>query len=253
MCYDISYLTKKQIDYAKRYGTEADVEELKKKLPATYHTSGFEHKNIPIVTESGKWNAFSWGLIPQWVKTEDDAIKIRRSTLNARGETIFDKPAFKKASLCQRCLVIVDGFFEMHHKGGKSIPFYISRTDGQPFALAGIWDEWMNPEDGTLTNTCAIITTDANKRMSVIHNNPKVLERGGPRMPLILPFDKEQQWLDSSLPKEHVQQLILPFPESELTDFTVPPLRGKASVGNNPRAIKQYLYPSFGAEQQSLF
>ena len=166
MCYDISYLTRRQADYARRYGTEEDVEDIVKRIGPVWHTNGFQHPFVPVVIdEKPGIRAFSWGLVPFWVKTVNDLLNIRGKTLNARGETIYELPSFRRSAASKRCLVIVDGFFEHHHEGKKVIPYFIKRKDRQPFALGGLWDEWVNRDDGTVHFSCTIITTTANKRM----------------------------------------------------------------------------------------
>lgn len=254
MCYDIAYLTKKKTDYAKRYGSEEDVADLMKRLPATFHSNAFQHDEVPVVVgESRKLTTFEWGLIPYWAKSKKDALEIRNKTLNARGETLFEKPSFKKAIATNRCLVVVDGFFESHHVNGKNYPFFISRKDEMPFTLGGVFDHWEDQEEGIVRTTFSIITTEANARLAVIHNNPAVLKRGGPRMPLILPYDLENKWLDSHLHKEDIESMIKPFPDNQLVDFTVAPLRGKNSPGNVKEAVRPYIYPELNTTQQSLF
>ncbi len=252
MCYDISYLTRRQIDYAKRYGREEDVEEIRKRLPPVYHTSGFDHTEAPIVVmeDEPKIKLFEWGLIPWWTKSATDAVQISNRTINARGETIFQKPAFKSSATEKRCLILVDGFYEYHHYKGKAYPYYISRTDEQPFTIGGLWDQWNDKENGVVRYTFSLITTDANERMSVLHNNPKVLERGGPRMPFVVPYDLEKTWLDTSLPENEVLDLIKPYPANELKDHTVRPLRGKFASGNQPIAREFHHYAELDAENQ---
>ncbi len=223
MCYDITYLTKRQVDYAKRYGREDDVADIIKRMPAVYHSHGFQHKEVPVISSEdiSSIKLYQWGLVPFWTKPNDIA-SIQNRTLNARGETIFSKPAFRKAA-SNRCLVIVDGFFEHHHIKGKAIPYFISRIDSAPFSLGGIWDRWTDMETEEVKFTFSIVTTEANKRMAEIHNNPKVLERGGPRMPLIIPQDEESLWLSNDLKKEDILSLIKSYPQDEFKDYTVAP------------------------------
>ena len=256
MCYDISYLTKRQIDYAKRYGKPEDVEEVRKRLPPVYHTNGFEHNEAPVViSEDGpRLKIFEWGLMPYWSKSVEDAVKISNQTLNARGESIFSKPSFRYSAGKKRCLVLVDGFFEYHHHKGRAYPFFISRKDEEPFTLGGLWDEWNDRDNGIVRYSFSIVTTDANERMAYIHNNPIVLKRGGPRMPFIVPYDLEKAWLDHSLDKEEVLDLIKPYPVTELKDHTVKPLRGKFASGNQPLAQEEYIYAELEVgDQGSLF
>lgn len=114
------------------------------------------------------------------------------NTLNARGETIFEKPSFRTSAKNHRCIIYVAGFYEHHHYNNKTYPFFIYRKDAQPMALAGLWSEWKNPDTGGRLNTFSIVTTKGNKMMARIHNNPKLKE---PRMPVILPSELEDEWL----------------------------------------------------------
>ena len=256
MCYDVSYLTKKQVDYAKRYGSEEDVKSIIEKLPVTYHTNGFEHPLLPAVnSNTHQLECMQWGLIPSWITSKEEALDIQNKTINARGETLFEKPSFKKSAASKRCLIILDGFFESHHKNGKTFPYFISRIDGEPLSIGGIFDDWTDVTSGEMIRTCSIVTTTANERMSHIHNNPKVLKRGGPRMPLIFEnVEQEQIWLDLDFDVEWVKKSIKPLPNGLLKDHTVHPLRGKWSKGNTKEALIERKYVELNPPtQQTLF
>ena len=126
------------------------------------------------------------GLIPFWAK--DDSIK--QYTLNAKIETLNEKPAFKN-SVKNRCLVIADGFYEwkwLDEKGRKKQKYLITLPDSDLFAFAGIWSEWQNKSTGEIINSYSIITTEANELMAEIHNSKK-------RMPVILTKKNEKDWL----------------------------------------------------------
>jgi putative SOS response-associated peptidase YedK len=107
-----------------------------------YSASAFTFPLMPVVTDENPSQVvlMQWGLIPFWVKDEENAIKIKQYALNARSETIFTKPMFKHSIQSKRCLVLVDGFFEWRHISNKRYPYYIRLVDHEPFALAGIWD-----------------------------------------------------------------------------------------------------------------
>ena len=112
MCYDVAYLTRKIEYYEKRFGASyGDIP-----FAPMYHSNGFDHMDIPVITNVDPMliQLFSWGLIPAWVKDMEKAAKIQNSTLNARDDTLFEKPSFKKAAASQRCLVLVDGFYDHH-------------------------------------------------------------------------------------------------------------------------------------------
>ncbi len=261
MCYDKRYLTKKLEFYAKRYGDDpAEAEYIRKQieelnLPPTYHASGFDHPFVPVLLDTKKRIVkMSWGLIPNWIKTPAEAVKISNSTINARAETMWEKPAFREAARTRRCLVLVDGFFEHHHKNNKTFPYHIHFKDDAPMTLAGLWDEWHDPASGVVRKTYTIVTTRANALMARIHNNPKAEE--GPRMPLILSKEAEREWLrpiSTEADKKLINDLVRSYDENALEAFTVPRLRGKEAVGNTPAAITPTRYPELEEQQGSLF
>jgi len=261
MCYDKRYLTQKLEKYARRYGNdEAEVDFIHKQiallnLPPAYHASGFDHPLVPIVIDTTKAvTKMSWGLIPNWVKNPAEAVQISNRTINARAETMFEKPAFREPARERRCLVLVDGFYEHHHKNNKTFPYHIHFKDDSPMSLAGLWDEWTDPATGLVRRTYTIVTTRANPLMVRIHNNPKVEE--GPRMPLILPREVEWQWLKPINTKEDQQmiaELVHSYDECALEAYTVKRLRGKEAVGNRPEAVNPVRYPELEEQQGSLF
>lgn len=129
-------------------------------------------QNVPVVTQNADGRVIlnmKWGLVPHWAK---DA-KIGNRLINARAETIDDKPAFKTSFRHRRCLIPADGFYEWKKTNGKQ-PMYISLPDRSVFAFAGIWSQWVPPEGG-LINTCSIITTDANGFIKNIHDRMPVM------------------------------------------------------------------------------
>jgi putative SOS response-associated peptidase YedK len=126
---------------------------------------------------------FVWGLIPSWSKDPTIGNKL----INARGETVAEKPSFRGSFKYKRCLILADGFYEWKAESGAKTktPYFIHMKDRQPFAFAGLWDEWNSPDGGTL-RTCTIITTEPNELMSTLHS----------RMPVILDAKDYDQWLD---------------------------------------------------------
>ncbi|MFP4529400.1 MAG: SOS response-associated peptidase [Candidatus Kapaibacterium sp.] len=148
----------------------------------------FEYPKTPVITneEPAKIKLFNWGLIPFWA----DSDGIREYTLNARIETITEKPAFRSQHK-NRCLVLVDGFYEWQWqdaKGKNKHKYILVRPGGEPFALGGLWSEWTNEDSGEVLHTYTIITTPADELLSKIHNHKK-------RMPLVLRPDQEKDWL----------------------------------------------------------
>lgn len=153
--------------------------------------NGFEHPSTPIITNSSpdEIQLFQWGLIPHWAKDTS----IQNSTLNARIETLNEKPSFESI-ITQRCLILADGFYEWkwHDKKGKNKEKYlISIPDNEAFAFAGLWSKWIHPINQQTINSYTIITTEANELMAEIHNSTK-------RMPVILNKKHERTWLNGS-------------------------------------------------------
>jgi putative SOS response-associated peptidase YedK len=159
---------------------------------------------------------FIWGLIPSWAK--DPGIGNRM--INARAETLREKPAFRGIFKYKRCLILADGFYEWKVQPGTKtkVPYFIHLNSRQPFAFAGLWDEW-NSTDGSLIRSCTIITTAPNSFMSKIHN----------RMPVILSRDDHTQWLEpAARPPDSLQPLLGAYPELEMSAYPV------STIVNNP-------------------
>lgn len=250
MCYDIKASLNAQMKRARHYGDAKAIKEIEEKLlPLTdlplFHSSGFAHPRLLIYT--GRSRGFpevaSWGLVPHWVKDNEQRKKIWNNTLNARGETIFEKPAFREAARYNRCIIPVDGFYEHHHFQGQTYPFFIHKKDGEPLSLAGLWNEWADPGTGEILNTFTIVTTTGNPLLAKIHNNPKA---EGPRMPLILPEELEEKWLsavEDEVDMKGIEELIQPYPAGELEAHTVGRLRGKDYKGNVAEISEEVNYP----------
>lgn len=162
-----------------------------------------------------------WGLVPSWTKDAAAAATISGRTFNARGETILDKPSFRAPARKRRCLVPVDGFFEWRSANGRKYPYFVHRTDGAPFALAGLWDTWAVPETGGELCTFTVVTTEANPLMAAVHNTKK-------RMPVILPRAAEAAWLDLRLPETEISGLCAPYPDTDLEAHPVSRLASDA-------------------------
>jgi len=200
--------------------TKSNIHELEKRFHATYQdaqkafefdtVSGFAHPNIPVIEseEPNKIHLMKWGLIPPWVKDEEQAKDMANKTLNAMGETVFTKPSFRSI-LKRRCLILVDGFYEWQHIEKRKIKYVIQLQDPEPFALGGLYDEWINNATGEVIKGFSIITVPANPLMEEIHNTKK-------RMPLILKKEDELKWLDTNLTKNQVAAMIQPYDENEM-------------------------------------
>lgn len=157
-----------------------------------------------------------WGLVPAWAK--DQGIGSRM--INARSETVADKPAFRTAFRRRRCLVLADGYYEWVGKSKPKQPYYIRMADESPFAFAGLWERWQDPETETPLDSCTIITTESNELTKPIHH----------RMPVILPAQAHEQWLDT---REQAPDRLLPL----LRPFPSEPMRADmvSTLVNSPR------------------
>jgi putative SOS response-associated peptidase YedK len=248
MCYDIHTTLKTQLKRAQRYTPEL-VPEIEEKIRPYqeqiklewYHASGFAHPIVLIYTNEAPFEPVpaQWGLIPHWSKDITSAKKFWNNTLNARGESIFEKPSFRDAAKHKRCLIYVDGFFEHHHKNQQTYPYYFHRNDGEPMILGGLWSEWVDQESGEILKTFSIVTKRGNETFATIHNNPKLNE---PRMPLILDGSATKEWLDTNKGAEALNSLLAPEPHPEIEYHTVHKLRGKEAIGNVPEAVEPYVY-----------
>ncbi len=148
-----------------------------------------------------------WGLIPSWAKDASFGAK----TINARGETLAEKPAFCDAFRHRRCLIAADGFYEWKTEAGAKQPYRIARDDGAPFGFAGLWARWDKAPDGAPLETCSIVTTDANELLRAIHH----------RMPVILDPADFTAWLDPGTSPAEAQALLRPCPPDRLVAYRV--------------------------------
>lgn len=258
MCYDIDTIVYRAVKHARSKGfSEGTIDEMVRELleqwygPEHFHASGFDHPEVVCITNDRglKLEKMRWGLVPGWVKSMEEANRLRNQTLIARGESVFGKPSFRQAARTGRCLVPLAGFYEHFHKNKKTFPHHISRRDGDVLLLAGISETGMSPESGGLEKTFAIVTTEANAMMKGIHNNPKA---DGPRMPVLLDAAGQRIWLDPASGEAELIALLVPAGEDVLDSHTVRPLRGSRAVGNQPEAIEPYHYPELD-EPLTLF
>jgi putative SOS response-associated peptidase YedK len=151
-----------------------------------------------------------WGLIPSWAK--DPAIGDRM--INARAETLAEKPSFRRALQKRRCLILADGFYEWKKEGKKKAPMYIGLQSREPFAFAGLWETWKSPA-GEPIHSCTIITTSPNTLMTSIHN----------RMPVMLSRDAEVVWLDRTIEDaQKLLPLLVPYSAGVMDAYAVSPL-----------------------------
>lgn len=147
-----------------------------------------------------------WGLIPHWAK--DPSIGSRM--INARSETVHERPAYRDAFRRRRCLIPADGLYEWKRNGRTKQPYRFTLRSGQPFAFAGLWEEWKAP-DGTAIRSCTILTTQPNELIAQVHD----------RMPVILPPDAYDIWLDPQSERDVLRSLLVPYPAEEMYGYPV--------------------------------
>jgi len=208
-----------------------------------YHADGFSFPELPVVKQddSKHIQLSSWGLIPSWIKNEEEAKKIRSQTLNARSETIFEKPSFRTGISHQRCLIPATGFFEWMDFGGKKYPHFIFLKNQPLFCFGGISAVWTDKLTGECISTFSIITTEANPLLQRIHNIKK-------RMPLIVPVQDYASWLNPDLKKEEINALLLPYPNNEMDAYTIgKEISKKTSDTNVPEVLEKCIYPELWA------
>lgn len=173
-------------------------------------------QHATVVRSSGDLNRadnIRWGLLPSWSK------ELGTGLINARCETVAEKPSFRSAIKHRRCIVPMSGFYEWKAEAGKKQPYYIYLADNQPMGIAGLWETWKTPEGESLETFC-VLTTSANRLMETIHD----------RMPVILHPSEYQHWLDKELADPaQLKNLYQPYPADLMTARKVPDLV------NNPR------------------
>lgn len=159
---------------------------------------------VRLGTDGRELAMLRWGLVPSWAKD----IAIGSRMINARAETLAEKPSFRSAFKSRRCLIVADGFYEWQPqpKGPKQ-PYLIGLKDGEPFAFAGLWERWEKAPDGQPVESCTVVTTEANDLVRPIHD----------RMPVILAHEDYDTWLDASRNSpDVVGKLLRPFPSDRM-------------------------------------
>jgi putative SOS response-associated peptidase YedK len=230
-------LTKNEKELEERFNSGFYSEDIERYNPVPNFNLG-PGQYHPVITnvDSSMFNCFRWGLIPYWAKDEKIAYKM----INARAETLGEKPAFKGALRNRRCLVPLDGFYEWEKKQkGLSLPYRFVLSNKSIFAAAGIWESWKS-ESGKELHTFSIITVKANKTVGKLHG----------RMPAILFPSDEKNWLDNDLKNDDLLQLLKPYPEELMYGY---PVSTKVnSVKNNSKdLILETTHPNM--EQGTLF
>ncbi len=189
-------------------------------VPTVLRTPKADRKPSPEHSDR-QLQMLRWGLIPSWAK--EPAIGAR--LINARAETVTEKPSFRAAFRHRRCLVVADGFYEWQRQERKKQPFYFRLQDGQPFGFAGLWERW-EAADGEVIESCTILTTAANELVRPIHD----------RMPVILDRKDYDLWLDPMVQVEPLQQLLRPYQAEAMMSYPVSTQVNKAG-NNSPECI----------------
>jgi putative SOS response-associated peptidase YedK len=241
MCYHNS-ITKKAQEIAHRFKVE-----IKDNLQyePLYHINGFNHPLWPIISNDkpDRLQMFRWGLIPEWIKSAEEAAKIQTMTLNAKSESVFEKSAFRSAIKTKHCLIPSTGFFEWKTLGRRKFPFYIYPKRDEYFSFAGIWEEWADRDTGEIVKSFSILTTTANDLMAEIHNEQK-------RMPVIIPPELEQEWLRNDFKKEDLLKYTPPFPDTLMAAHPISNLITSRSASSNvPEVIQKFEYPELLSSQ----
>lgn len=250
MCYGVKARTEMALRIAKSRGNTEAVEKLAELLNPfpefdLHFANAFAHPRLVIYTNDAPRDPqlSLWGLVPAWTKDHAQATSLWNRTLNARGETIFEKPSFRSSAKDKRCLVHVEGFYEHHHFDKRAYPYFIHLKERAHFALAGLWEEWKDKESGEMLRTFSIVTTEANDLLKRIHNKTGA---EGSRMPVILTEEEEDAWLapvNNAGDEAAIQALIRPYPPEAMDAHPVRTLLGKDGVGNSEGASDAFEYP----------
>ena len=231
MCYRATQ-TNKAYEYADYYSAhlidEADLND-----QIYFHANGFAHPNlVTIAANDGARQAerMQWGLLPSWGKSLEDAVKQSNNTLNAKSETIFEKPSFKKSILTKRCIVPVNGFFEYKEVDKDKLPYFIHPKDHPYFNLACIYGLFKDPATNIWHKSFSIVTAPANELMASIHNSKM-------RQPVIISNEQINAWLNPTTSQEELKHLMEPCDDTHMAAYRVD--RELIKIGNKPEALKE--------------
>lgn len=218
-----------------RYSLTADFQVIEDRFgEATFDITKYEEsyniapsQMVLSVVNDGSKNRLGflkWGLIPPWAKES----KIGFKMINARSETVHEKPSFREAFKRKRCLVIADSFYEWKRTDDRKIPMRIKMKNNELFAMAGLWESWKSPEGETI-HSCTILTTTPNELMSNIHD----------RMPVILKLSDEQKWLNPELNTlADLKKFLVPLEEGRLEAYEVSD-KVNSPKNNSPELIEK--------------
>lgn len=190
-------------------------------VPTVLRMPNTSAKQSPLQSDR-QFHLLRWGLIPSWAKDSTMGARL----INARAETVSEKPSFRAAFRHRRCLVVADGFYEWQRQERLKQPFYFRLQNGQPFAFAGLWERWKD-SDGVTIESCTILTTEANELLRSIHD----------RMPVILDPKDYDLWLDPAVQKpDPLQHLLRPYQSEAMTAYPVSTQVNNPS-NNSPECI----------------
>ena len=210
---------------------------------------GFDFPLMPVICNENPAiiQMFNWGFVPSQTPTTEKATEFlhQYNTLNAKAENLFESRLFQNAIQKQRCLVLCSGFFEWRHKNpqkknSEKYPFYVSLKDEGMFVFGGIWEKFTDRDSGEIFNTYAIITTQANELMELVHNTKK-------RMPLIIEPEKAMKWLDPILSDEEIKSYFQPFDADKLKATPIKKINPRLQYENDPGITVYYHYQELNA------
>ena len=231
-----------------RYSLKADLEDVQRRfefianeMPYSPRYNIAPTQPVLVVTNGDSRGAsyMRWGLIPSWAK--DSSVGNR--LINARPETVAERNSFRSAFVRRRCLVLADGFYEWQRVGNAKRPMRIVMKSGEPFAFAGLWDAWRDP-NGEIVRSCTIMTTEANELLHPIHY----------RMPVILPRDLESFWLDHDVQDRcALSNVMVPYQSAAMEAYEVSSLVNRPGNDRPEAAIPIGRgSPSSGAHEVQL-
>ncbi len=232
MCFSVNVnLVKEELE--DRYGISFPD---KYRYEPSYYYHAFGMPVLPAVCSETPaiFSFLMWGLIPNWIKSKENAEEIRLKTFNARAESVDSKPSFASSFKHKRCLIPIRGFYEWQHVGKRKIPWYVYRADNDIITLAGLYSEWKQEPDSDPLKTFTIITTEANELMAEVHNSKK-------RMPVIIERQDEKKWLDIKIPQADAIDLLIPYPSNILKAHTIGPMVNDRNANRNrPEVTREY-------------
>ncbi len=186
---------------------EFDIAEIRFDSKPSYNVAPMQQIAVLVEEQTRLLAPMRWGLVPSWAKDASMGSKM----INARAETLTEKPSFRTLIKRHRCAVLADGFYEWRKIGSEKIPYYFRLHKHKPFAFAGLFDHWQSPEQAEPLTTCTIITTTANELVQPVHE----------RMPVILSKAALNDWLQSDAPKEALLDLLKPYPAAAMEAYAV--------------------------------